>query len=276
MPSTTAAVQNPTTCLNCGAAVSGRYCGQCGQKSRPLNPTMGDVAREAAGEILDLDGKLLRSIRLLFTRPGSLTAELFAGRRASYVPPLRLYLIFSVAFFAASSIWTANPVLTDADRVELREGLSLGRGTGVRVTGEFPNGMSGEQAEARVRHAMLGWVPRAMFVLVPVCALLVMAVTRRAGRNFPQHLYFALHLHAAYFGVAALTALPELLDHAVLNGVMSLLRLLFLAVYVTMAFRTVYGGRWRLAAARGAFVVFAYTTIVGMVVLGLAFGAVLI
>ena len=55
---------------------------------------------ELTHEILNVDGKIFRSLRLLLTRPGFLTREIFAGRRASYVSPLRLYLVASVLAFA--------------------------------------------------------------------------------------------------------------------------------------------------------------------------------
>jgi hypothetical protein len=45
----------------------------------------------------------------------------------------------------------------------------------------------------RASPALVEWVPRAMFVLVPLFAGLVALMVRRSGRNYPQHLYFALH-----------------------------------------------------------------------------------
>jgi hypothetical protein len=54
-----------TECPNCGAGLTGAYCATCGQKSAPVNPSMRDVVHEAAHEFLNVDGKTLRSIRLL-------------------------------------------------------------------------------------------------------------------------------------------------------------------------------------------------------------------
>ncbi|MEX2285128.1 MAG: DUF3667 domain-containing protein [Gemmatimonadota bacterium] len=41
----------------------------------------------------------LRGLRLLFRRPGFLTNEFIAGRRASYLAPFRLYLVISLVYF---------------------------------------------------------------------------------------------------------------------------------------------------------------------------------
>jgi hypothetical protein len=53
--------------------------------------------------------------------------------------------------------------------------------------------------EQAMGEAFARWTPRAMFVLVPVFAVFVAFVARRTERNYPQHLYFALHVHAAWF-----------------------------------------------------------------------------
>jgi len=137
-----------TECLNCRASLNGPYCAMCGQKVTAPRPTVHEFVHDAFHEFLHFDGKILQSVRLLFTRPGLLTSEYVEGRRVRYISPLRLYLIFSVAYFAAA--------------------------------------------------------PRVMFLLVPIAALVVMALTRRARRTYIEHLYFALHVHAVCFGVLAL------------------------------------------------------------------------
>jgi hypothetical protein len=75
-----------TACANCGASLSGVYCATCGQKAAPLDPTVGDFLHDLVHEIAHVDGKIVRSVRLLLTKPGFLTREYVEGRRA----PLRL------------------------------------------------------------------------------------------------------------------------------------------------------------------------------------------
>ena len=72
----------PAICRNCSAPLDGPFCARCGQKAAPLNPTLRGLAREAALELLDVDGRIFRTVRLLLTRPGFLTREHLAGRRA--------------------------------------------------------------------------------------------------------------------------------------------------------------------------------------------------
>jgi Protein of unknown function (DUF3667) len=43
-------------------------------------------------DVWHVDGKLKRTLRALFVRPGFLPAEYTAGRRVAYIAPLRLEL----------------------------------------------------------------------------------------------------------------------------------------------------------------------------------------
>src|SRR6266545_4432215 len=97
-------VTDRSECLNCGTALHGAFCAACGQQVAHPDPTFHDLLHDLTHELLHVDGRLWTSLRLLFTRPGVLTREHIAGRRASYLPPLRLYLICSVAYFGLAAV----------------------------------------------------------------------------------------------------------------------------------------------------------------------------
>jgi uncharacterized protein DUF3667 len=86
-------------CANCHADLSGEYCGACGQRHEPHIHTVAHFAGEAFESISHADSRLWRTLWYLFSRPGFLTREFFAGRRVAYLPPFRLYLVLSVIFF---------------------------------------------------------------------------------------------------------------------------------------------------------------------------------
>ena len=65
---------------------------------------MHDLLHEGVHEFAHLDGKIFQTLDLLLFKPGELTAEFFRGRRARYIPPLRLYLVCSLLFFALSRL----------------------------------------------------------------------------------------------------------------------------------------------------------------------------
>jgi hypothetical protein len=130
--------------------------------------------------------------------------------------------------------------------------------------------MSAERANELANEAATHWMPRAMFLLVPLCAGLVHLVTRKTGKNYPQHLYFTLHVHAAYFAVLVATTILGAIPADVVRGVVSAVPLLFAVAYALVAFRTAYGGTWSLAAGRLAFVFATYMMVVGVALVGVA------
>ena len=69
------------------------------------------VVGQAIGETFEADSRLWATLRALFARPGHLSAEFSRNRRASYLPPFRLYLFSSIVFFFALSM-----------SIDLREG----------------------------------------------------------------------------------------------------------------------------------------------------------
>jgi hypothetical protein len=89
-----------SACPNCEASVSGNFCHECGQETVLHPPSSREFLHEFIGHYVALEGKLWKSLGLLLFRPGRLTLEYIKGRRVRYVQPLRLYLTFSLIFFA--------------------------------------------------------------------------------------------------------------------------------------------------------------------------------
>jgi uncharacterized protein DUF3667 len=90
-----------THCENCGAPLSGPYCGQCGQPAIDYRRSFGHVLLDVLNEFLNWDSKVFATIALLIVKPWRLTNEFVAGHRVRYVHPLRLYLLASILFFFA-------------------------------------------------------------------------------------------------------------------------------------------------------------------------------
>jgi hypothetical protein len=51
------------------------------------------------GDYFTFDSKIIRSAVPLLIEPGKLTQEYLQGRRARYIPPLRMFIFLSVIFF---------------------------------------------------------------------------------------------------------------------------------------------------------------------------------
>jgi hypothetical protein len=80
------------TCANCGAALSGPFCGQCGQRAH-LHRSVGEVFHEFLHGITHFDGKAWTTLPMLVFRPGKLTRAYIEGQRARYIAPVPLFLL---------------------------------------------------------------------------------------------------------------------------------------------------------------------------------------
>ena len=261
-------------CLNCGAPLTGHFCAGCGQRDVPPYPSVRELAIDAALEFSGWDGRLASTLRTLIRRPGQLTREFLEGRRARYISPIRVYLTASLVYFVVAA--SAPDV-----RLESGKTLGLRIGTTSTEAGKPPSraervGASASQAletgqalspaeraaalediarapalmQPLLRRAVLDpggfkrrileTMPRMLFVLLPIFAG-ILAIFYR-GRKYPEHLYFAIHLHAFIFLALGVEELLKFTRSPILVGAASLIASIWIPVYATLAFRRVYGG----------------------------------
>jgi hypothetical protein len=97
--------QESSRCPTCGETITQQFCPACGEHKFDRHSfSFRHFARHAAHELLELDSKILRTVRYLFSKPGFVTAEYLAGKRSRYVAPFRLY----VFCFALSTLLTPH------------------------------------------------------------------------------------------------------------------------------------------------------------------------
>lgn len=117
-----------THCENCGTALTGPYCGQCGQPAIDYRRSFRHVIIDLLDSFLNWDSKFIATIALLIARPWHLTNEFLAGRRVKYLHPARLYLLASILFFFAVTYWVKSfkvdpVVLSQQARAEIVDDL---------------------------------------------------------------------------------------------------------------------------------------------------------
>jgi hypothetical protein len=88
------------SCASCGQPLAGRYCAACGEEV--LDPHKLTVrhflTHSLVPELVNLDGRVWRTLRFLLFRPGYLALEYAAGRRRAYVKPLRVLLVAIIVY----------------------------------------------------------------------------------------------------------------------------------------------------------------------------------
>lgn len=86
-----AAGASAIACLNCGAAVEGAFCANCGQKAK-VHRTLSAFWHDLIHGVFHFDGKIWRTVPMLIWHPGRLTRRYVHGERAKFVSPLALFL----------------------------------------------------------------------------------------------------------------------------------------------------------------------------------------
>jgi hypothetical protein len=259
--------QETGRCLNCGGPLNGPFCSSCGQRAVPPNPTIAELTGDAWQELSGYDGRILATVRGLL-RPGQLTEDYVSGRRAHYLPPVRVYLAVSVLYFVIAA---ATPTtIGDANGREVRAG-----GVRIEVSGAPSDRVLSEEDRAELRAQVAGaprllqpmlqsmlddpaafrsrvfmTMPRVLFAMLPVSAAIVSLFYR--GRTFPTALVFAVHVHSFVFVALALAELAKFTNSVSIVIGAGALAMLAVVAYALMASRRVFGGSWVVVAAKTA------------------------
>ena len=74
------------------------FCHRCGQKHTDIKRPLWSFFMEFLDAILNIDTKFLRAIIPFLFKPGYLTRVYVEGKRTTYFPPLRIYLLVMLIF----------------------------------------------------------------------------------------------------------------------------------------------------------------------------------
>jgi hypothetical protein len=202
-----------TNCANCGAALADRYCGRCGQDSR-VSLSFGHFLHEFAEGMFHVDSSLWRTLKALLTRPGLLTQQYLAGKRHSYSPPFRSYLVISIVYFVLASLFGAQ-----GSRVMTAEGremqasdcaqLAANPGWMLRFVPDLERRCVRALSDDRraLTAGLQSLLPKVMFAVLPLVALVQFWVYRRQRPLYLENLVFVLHFQSFFYLAGALALL---------------------------------------------------------------------
>jgi hypothetical protein len=264
----TSSVRESQYCRNCAAHAPEEYCPRCGQETNEHLPTAREFVHEFVLHYFAAEGRLWRTLAALVLHPGRLTVEYLRGHKRAYVLPLRLYLTVSVVFFLIfkfASAPGAERANAEFHRV-LNDGhssLTVGfphaeavRHANGSFTCHMPNWLCErvkqrmlvpkdelERRLAGVSTELIGHMPSAMFVLLPLFAFFLQLAFIK--RTYGEHFLFALHVHSFWFLMLLVLLLPlPVWLQWVCQG--------YLFVYSVAALRAVYRAGWLKTLIKGA------------------------
>ena len=265
---------------------SGNFCADCGQETRAARGQRHEFLHEFIGHYVALEGKLWKTLALLLFRPGKLTAEYIAGRRARYVQPLRIYLTFSILFFAllkygpgelikVQPAATAVPnslAITDKppgpDTVRLSSKLgefNPAWETRIRKINALPAGRgdrAGQEQVFRLR-ALCNVLHHADFRALPEAAVPGLGPPLRRA-----HAVRAASNAFAFLLLGLIWVVPGAWTGTAL--------FIWLLAYLPVAMRRVYGGSRKATAVRWIVLMAAYVATVAAVIVGTVFMATIV
>lgn len=284
-------------CPNCGHAGMEHFCPGCGQSRLDYHTSFWRLLLDFLGDTFTFDSRLIHSLWPLIRRPGFLTNEIMGGRRARYIPPLRLYLFISFVFFALAAFSAATgtghgkPVNVNFDGIEkLQQNVApAGDGTAAKNAADDERSLAkllveraqeyGKNPSAFLQ-AFFRKLPLVMFLLLPIYALFLKVLYLGSGRYYMEHLVFAFHVHALTFlGILTLLIWSTWMAPALgvaSSGWLYAGVIAYLMLYPFFAMRRVYG--------QGRFVTFlkyvclgtAYSGVLGFGMVAALFAALLL
>ena len=298
-------------CPNCGEALLGQWCYRCGQNQRSIHRFFPVIVAEALDDVFSWNSRTGRTFFGLLFRPGFLANEFFAGRRASYLPPVRVYLITSFLFFFLLSV---QNTVNRQDRVVVVDPKSEDVEAAIEEAGadpeaaEFARRLSdrtidlrlplvspertqqineqlnrqmeklkaiGEEDPGAVIDAILDVVPPAVFVLLPLFALLLKIFYFSFGFYYVEHLILAINNHSFLFTILTVESLLGMLPETTWGvGVVTTAIFTWIPVYMLLSLRAVYRQGWFATAINYAllglfYLVLLTTTTVAAMLIGL-------
>ena len=304
-----AALTDARPCPNCEELLWGQYCANCGQRARVRMITFWELVKDAGDLLASLDSRLWRTLGLLLFRPGRLTLDYLQGKRARFVPPVRLFIASSIVFFFIATLnarfdfgsgadevmslddaWdqaTEEGAPRSAPRVQLgaldMDGACnidysdapewLERLLPAERAMEICERITVDRGRSFIR-TLLGNIPAMMFLFLPLMALVMKLAYPLSGRYYAEHLLFLVHFHSFFFllniGLIVLRWGAELAAPGVLPlGLLTAAVFIYILVYLFRAMRRVYDQGFFLTAFKYVVLGFAYLFSLLLTLLGL-------
>ncbi len=224
-----------TKCKNCEYPLNegSKYCTDCGQRAISLHKAFKSIVFDTLHETLDIDGRLMLTIKTLLFNPGRLSFDYNLGKRAKYTPPLRMYLVISILFFL---IMAQVDLSTDIPALDKKS------------------------SEAQI-NAVYIFLPKLMFILLPIFALTLKVFYR--STFYISHLIFSLHFHCfSYVILVVMLPLEAIEKTHPIFVVMQIPLFSYLIYYLVKAMKLNYQESWLKTIGKMIFLLVIYSSII--------------
>ena len=330
-------------CLNCGHIVEEHFCPHCGQENIVVKEDAMHMVAHAIADYFHFENKFFGTLKPLLLKPGELTKQYVAGKRVSFIHPIRLYIFVSIVFFLFTlggkikegkkekvvettqlskkqqdSVALAtveenlkyipggnklrDSILNEAreeiakDTVEntkKNKGVSklkFGRESWSSldstvlayenkqaalpkkdrdgfvkhyVVKRFIEINQYENPQQKFVEGLLHNVPKMMFLLLPLFALILKLVYINKDKYYYEHLIYSFHVHSALFLAVLFTMALQWVFKLFfpINGILATACFFYMVWYIYRSLRTFYGSSRWVTILKIFFLNFCYITV---------------
>ena len=253
-------------CKNCNSELIGLYCSNCGQKDTQLL-SLKAIVKELTDNVFSFDSRFFITLKYLMIKPGFLTKEYWAGRRTTYLPPLRMYLVLSIFSFFLHSFMDEGISFMEAPNQNSNSGTFAFNTDGVPQIFHFivDNLNKGIKVtdERQLSKDFLGdYMPSAMFILMPFMGLLLLLVYKKKKLFYSYHLITVLHFHCFVFFSNSIKELIPLIGDIIT---------LFSFYYAVSMLKVIYQDSWYKTSMKFMMLLITYGTSVALTILAFFF-----
>ncbi len=265
-------------CSNCEYEFKdvNNYCPNCGQKNHDLNIPLKHLLEEVIESTFHLDSKTLRTLKVLIFKPGYLSKEFNAGRRANYVMPVRLYVMVSFIFFFLLSTFSS----THKNETDLKNDLNPNKNKvnfSINYGGISSNELAGfslaqvdslmnargiantnsnkyiyhqfykiaNSSSAEFMHLLMKNISYMMFILMPLFGLLIFIFNRKFLTYYIEGVIISVHFHSFTF---LLSTIFLLFSYALSRELFFFMGILIIPLYMYFMFKNIFEQRTGLTA----------------------------
>ena len=210
-------------CKNCNSEIREYYCSHCGQKDTQLL-SVKEIVREFTDNIFSFDSRFFITLKYLISKPGFLTTEYWKGKRTTYLPPLKLYLVLSVLYFFTISM-IGDDISVFSKISDSNSNNEVDRKSGIiRIDASEPQIfhyfvdiinkgiIKTKEQNLSFNDIVFNTLPRAMFLLMPFMGVLLLLIYKKKKIFYSYHFITVLHFHCFVFFVSFIEELIPFIE----------------------------------------------------------------
>lgn len=237
-------------CLNCGSKKIEKYCAHCGQKAQATKQPLKIFVSDTVETLFNIDSRWLRTLKDLFVHPGKVTKEYIKGKRAQYLPPLRVYLSISIIYFLLIQLVDSNQIF-------------------------FIN-FSSDDGESSDLGTVIQY---ALFLLVPLFALYARLFHWKRKAFYVEYLIFSFHIHTIWFVFLMIELLTVWLSTNFEQEWVSIIAMILSVpaqaatyIYLVIYLRKTFSQKWSTAIIKSLGIMILYMLTLGLTTMIYIFG----